>query len=95
MYSRNILELGEVAEVTVDETLEAEEIEVHAPSSRNLSAMRWGQREERRACMVSCYLASVSIETMSRHLGMDADSILTASASSEAPGSRVQVCKLL
>lgn len=79
MYSRNILDLRPNAtdggDIAVDETLEAEAIEIRPPASHDACVAAEGRREELQEFLVSCFLASVSIETMTRQLGIDEDTI--------------------
>lgn len=80
MYSQNVVELtanvkGVSTEIEVDETLEAEDIEVFAPADTLNSVAADKQSEDLRSFLVSCFLASVSIETMSQQLAIDTDTI--------------------
>ena len=61
--------------IAVDESLEVESIELRAPSTTDLSALSVRQREEMQRFLVACFQASVSIESMSRYLGIDTDTV--------------------
>lgn len=78
MYSEcetepEVNEFGDVGAIAVDETLELESIELSAPT--DLPAVSAGQREQMQRFLVACFQACVSIETMSRYLGIDANTI--------------------
>lgn len=77
MYCQNVAGIDDTEPagtegLLVDETLEVESIELVGPSSTETCA---AGREELQRFLVACFQASVSIETMSRHLGIDPSTI--------------------
>lgn len=56
-------------------SISVEELRLDAPTPGNRFAQYSRRREEMRVFLVACHQASVSVETMSRYLGLDVGTI--------------------
>ena len=77
-YAPN-LAIGEsaIGESAIDEPDDVEKLRMAVRASENGLARYTRHPEEMRVFLVACHQASVSIETMSSYLGLDADIIRT------------------
>ncbi len=66
---------GDARRDAIGGSISVEEIRLDAPTPGNALARFSRRREEMRFFLVACHQASVSVETMSTYLGLDAGTI--------------------